>query len=98
MKHGPALARWIFVNPRCIVRANEYATGEFKQCPEGFDKCTKEGYNIFDTFLSQADVARLSKILGKDLNTGYSCVQAMYQHHGQVVHVPTGWLHQVENL
>ena len=33
-----------------------------------------------------------------DPDTGYSYVQTVYQHHGQMVHVPAGWLHQVENL
>jgi len=28
---------------------------------------------------------------------GYYHVQTVYQHHAQVVHVPAGWLHQVEN-
>ena len=55
-------------------------------------------YDMFDTFLSLADVAKLSKFLGKDPDTRYSYVQTVYQHHGQVVHVPAGWLHQVENL
>ena len=98
VKQGAALARWIFVNPCCISRANEYAEREFERCPKGFDKCTKDGRDTFDTFLSQSDVARLSNFLGKDPNTGYAYVQTVYQHHGQVVNVPAGWLHQVENL
>ena len=98
VKQGAALARWVFVNPCSIIRAKEYVRKEFKQCPEGFDKCTKNGRDMFDTFLSQADVAKLSKFLGKDLETGCAYVQTVYQHHGQVVHVPAGWLHQVENL
>jgi len=98
VKEGTALARWVFVNPCCIVTANEYAKKEFKQCQQGFDKCTKDGHDMFDTFLSQADVAKLSKFLGKDPETGRAYVQTVYQHHGQVMHVPAGWLHQVENL
>ncbi|KAL3134232.1 hypothetical protein ABBQ38_006663 [Trebouxia sp. C0009 RCD-2024] len=98
VKQGAALARWIFVNPCCISRANEFAEREFKQCPKGFDKCTKDGRDTFDTFLSQSDVATLSKSLGTDPNTGNAYVQTVYQHHGQLVHVPAGWLHQVENL
>ena len=53
---------------------------------------------MFDTFLSQADVAKVSKFLGKDPATGRVYVQTVYQHHGQVVHMPAGWLHQVETL
>ncbi|KAL3157775.1 hypothetical protein ABBQ32_012200 [Trebouxia sp. C0010 RCD-2024] len=98
VKQGTALARWVFVHPCSIIRANEYVRREVKQCPEGFDKCTKEGRDTFDTFPSQADVAKLSKFLGKDLETGCAYVRTVYQHHGQVVHVPAGWLHQVENL
>ena len=98
VKEGAALAKWVFINPHCIVKANEYVRKEFKQCPEDFDKCTKDGRDMFDTFLSQADVTKLSKFLGTDLETGCACVQTVYQHHGQVVHVPAGWLHQVENL
>ena len=30
-------------------------------------------------------------------DTGSYHVQTVYQHHGQVAHVPAGWLHQVEN-
>ena len=65
VKQGAALARWIFVNPCCISRANEYAEREFEQCPKGFDKCTKDGRDTFDTFLSQSDVARLSNFFGQ---------------------------------
>ena len=63
VKEGTALARWVFLNPCCIVTVNEYAKKEFKQCQQGFDKCTKDGCDMFDTFLSQADVAKLSKFL-----------------------------------
>jgi len=98
VKEGIALARWVFVNPCCIVTADEYAKKEFKQCQQGFDKCTKDGRDIFETFLSQADVAKLSKFLGKDPEAGRAYVQTVYQQHGQMVHVPAGWLHQVENL
>jgi len=69
VSQGAALARWVFINPCCIVRANKYAKREFKQCPKGFDKCTKDGRDTFDTFLSQADVAKLSRFLGKDPDT-----------------------------
>ncbi len=82
----------------CIITANEYAKKEFQQCQEGFDKCTKDGCDMFDTFLSQADVAKLSNFLGKDPDTGCAYVQTVSQHHGQVVHVPAGWSHQVDNL
>ena len=98
VKQGAALARWVFVNPCSVIRANEYVEREFKQCPKGFDKCNKDGCDMFDTFLSQSDAARLSNFLGKDPNTGNAYVQTMYQHHGQVVNVPAGWLHQLENL
>ena len=60
VKQGVALARWVFVNACSIIKANEYVRKEFKQCPEGFDKCIKNGRDMFDTFLSQADVAKLS--------------------------------------
>ncbi len=87
------MARWVFVNPYFITRGNE-----FKRCPKGFYICTDDGLNLFDTFLSQSDIAKLSNFLGKDLDTGCAYVQTVYQHHGQVVHVPAGWLHQVEIL
>ena len=37
VKQGAALARWVFVNPCCIARANEYAERELKHCPKGFN-------------------------------------------------------------
>ena len=98
VKEGAALAKWVFINPHCIVKANEYVKKEFKQCPKGFDKCTLGGSDTNNTFLTQADVAKLSVFLGKDPDTGCAYVQTVHQHHGQMVHVPTGWLHQVENL
>ena len=54
--------------------ANEYAKKELKQ---GFDKCTKDGREMFDTFLSQADVAKLSKFMGKHPETGRAYVQTV---------------------
>ena len=98
VKQGAALARWVFINPCCIVKANEFVKREFKQCPKDFDKCIQDGSDTYNTFLTQADVAKLSVFLGKNPDTGFAHVQTIYQHHGQMVHVPARWLHQVENL
>ena len=43
LKEGAALARWVFINPRCIVKANKFVQRRFKQCPKGFDKCIQDG-------------------------------------------------------
>ena len=90
VKEGAALTRWVFVSPCCIVKANEFVKRECKQCPEGFDKRTRDGSDTNDTFLSQADVAKLSAFLGKDPDMGCAYVQTVYQHRGQMVHVPAG--------
>ena len=72
--------------------------GGSSKVAKALTKCPVVGRDMLDTFLSQAHVAKLSKFLGKDLETGCAYVQTIYQHHGQVVHVPAGWLHQVKNL
>lgn len=83
------LAQWIFVHPSAARQADTWIRAHIAGC--------KARGIAGGVLLEDHGVQQLRTALGGD-NKGRSLLQVKYQQHGQLVHIPPGWLHQVRNL
>ena len=93
--HRRALALWVFLSPTILVKAEAWLKSHgFPQGFRGSDEAKQK--------LTIEEIVRLQHDLGYELDeaTGYQrpAVTLLWQHHGQVVHVPAGHMHMVVNL
>ena len=88
---GMPLAKWIFVHPACTAQAHEW----FKEHVHEAGLSPPEGRTRIK--LSIPQINSLQQYLGHD-DEGVAYLQVKYQHHGEMMYVPAGLVHQVENL
>ena len=85
------LARWVFLHPACLAKAHEWVKANVRK--DGLSQ--PEGAARFK--LEMEHINRLQKYLGRN-SEQVSYLQVKYQHHGERMFIPAGWVHQVENL
>ncbi|DBB04538.1 TPA: hypothetical protein ACH3X1_012620 [Trebouxia sp. C0004] len=97
-ERGNALAEWTFFNPSIVEHVNEFT----QQLQSNTGQCHGTDGLKGQVLLSPKRVQELKMLLASK-NLAYDSeeranVQVLYQHNGDMVHVPAGWPHQVLNL
>lgn len=81
------LAIWVFLDPIILVKADAWLR------ENGY----KNGFAGKVT-LNVQQITKLQQDMGTDGQTGLAYVRVLRQGHGDMVHVPAGWMHMVINL
>ena len=93
---GTALAMWAFINPVAAVQANAWIAAHIQPSKE--KRKGNRAASLKDRIvLSEQQLHDLSAHLGRDEHQR-NYVQIVFQHHGELIHIPSGWIHQVTNL
>ncbi len=105
MSSDTVLAEWTILSPSVLDAANKFVIDMQNQPAKC--KCRKRGKPtaaglLGQVFLSKDDIVQLRehlRTLGLVCDSkGQDMIQVVCQHHGDLVHIPSGHAHQVINL
>ena len=85
---GNVLALWVFLHPTILRRVNVWLQAH------GF----KDGLAGASARLKKQQLQKLREDMGMIPGTSTPYVAIVKQGHGEMVHVPAGWVHQVINM
>ena len=88
LSEGDVLAVWVFLHPTIVKKANEWLLA----------RKFKKGFAGQSVLLTYTQAQQLQADMGADEETDLAYVRIVKQGHGDLVHVPAGWLHQVHNV